>query len=68
MAALKDGEIWARGAPEDVVSEAFLATVFRVNAERGPRITPLGPHHDDDDGRGSPTPTERVARADGEGE
>lgn len=51
MIALKDGEIRARGAPEDVVTEALLADVFRVDAEvveaeNGPRVTPLRARHE----------------------
>jgi len=54
VVALKDGEIQARGPPEDVVTEELLAEVFRVDAEvvptdRGPRITPLRARHDDED-------------------
>jgi iron complex transport system ATP-binding protein len=57
MVALKDGAIQARGTPEEVVTEELLANVFEVDAEvelteRGPRITPLCPRHDDVDGTG----------------
>jgi iron complex transport system ATP-binding protein len=53
MVALKDGTIHARGPPEKVVTEALLAEVFAVDAEvehteRGPRIVPLRPRHEDD--------------------
>ncbi|WP_435072908.1 ABC transporter ATP-binding protein [Halorubrum sp. HHNYT27] len=51
MVALKEGEIRARGAPEDVVTEELLADVFRVDAEvveteKGPRVTPLRARHE----------------------
>jgi len=47
MVALKDGEIRARGAPEEIVTEDLLADVFRVDAdvvqtENGPRVTRFG--------------------------
>jgi iron complex transport system ATP-binding protein len=50
MVALEDGEVRARGPPEEVVTEELLADVFRIDAEverteRGPRITPLRPRH-----------------------
>ena len=50
MVALEDGEVRARGTPEEVVTEELLADVFRIDAEverteRGPRITPLRPRH-----------------------
>ena len=53
MVALKNGEIHARGAPDDVVTEELLADVFEIDAtvertERGPRIEPLRPLHDDE--------------------
>jgi iron complex transport system ATP-binding protein len=52
MVALKDGEIRARGAPEEIVTADLLADVFRVDAdvtrtENGPRVTPLRARHDD---------------------
>jgi len=52
MVALKDGAIQARGTPEEVVTEELLAEVFEIDAEvelteRGPRVTPLRPRHDD---------------------
>ena len=55
MVALKNGEVRARGAPREVVTEELLAEVFRVDAEvehteRGPRVTPLRARHDDPDG------------------
>lgn len=51
MVALKDGEIRARGPPEEVVTEDLLADVFRVDAEvvateNGPRVTPLRARHE----------------------
>jgi iron complex transport system ATP-binding protein len=54
VVALKDGEIRARGTPEEVVTEELLAEVFEVDAEvefadRGPRILPLRARHDDGD-------------------
>ena len=50
MVALEDGDVRARGPPEEVVTEELLADVFRIDAEverteRGPRITPLRPRH-----------------------
>ncbi|MDZ5812813.1 ABC transporter ATP-binding protein [Halorubrum sp. AD140] len=55
VVALKDGEIRARGRPEEVVTEELLAEVFEIDAEvdlteRGPRITPLRARHDDEGG------------------
>ncbi|WP_440765129.1 ABC transporter ATP-binding protein [Natronorubrum sp. DTA7] len=46
MVVLENGEIRARGAPSEVVTEALLQEVFRIDAEielteRGPRIDPL---------------------------
>jgi len=54
MLALNDGTIHARGRPAEVVTEDLLAEVFGVEAtvspgERGPRITPVRPLHDDTD-------------------
>jgi len=54
MVALKDGEVRARGSPEEVVSEELLADVFEIDAEvdlteRGPRIEPLRPRHETSD-------------------
>jgi len=51
VVALRDGEIYARGPPEAVVSEELLAEVFAIDAEverteRGPRVVPLRPRHD----------------------
>ena len=51
MVALKDGEIRARGPPDEVVTEELLADVFRVDAdvvttENGPRVTPLRARHE----------------------
>ncbi|ELZ11668.1 ABC transporter [Halovivax asiaticus JCM 14624] len=53
MVALEDGSIYARGPPEEVVTEALLADVFEIDARveetaRGPRIEPLRPRHDDE--------------------
>jgi len=50
VVALKDGAIYARGPPEEVVTEGLLAEVFEIDAEvelteRGPRIVPLRPRH-----------------------
>ncbi|GAA0508828.1 iron complex transport system ATP-binding protein [Halorubrum aquaticum] len=52
VVALKDGEIRARGPPEEVVTEELLADVFRVDAEvvateRGPRVTPIRARHEE---------------------
>ncbi|WP_336338528.1 ABC transporter ATP-binding protein [Haloarcula brevis] len=57
MVALRDGEIQARGKPEDVVTEQLLAEVFEIEAEvsvtpRGPRVDPICARHDGDE-RGS---------------
>ncbi|WP_276270863.1 ABC transporter ATP-binding protein [Haloarcula litorea] len=46
VVALDGGEVYARGPPEDVVTEELLADVFGVEAdvestETGPRVTPL---------------------------
>jgi iron complex transport system ATP-binding protein len=51
MVALKDGSIYDRGTPEEIVTEDLLADVFRIDAEvevteRGPRIEPLSARHD----------------------
>ncbi|WP_440990676.1 ABC transporter ATP-binding protein [Haloarchaeobius baliensis] len=53
MVALKDGEIQARGTPEEVVTEELLAEVFRIEAavdhtDRGPRVEPIRARHDED--------------------
>ena len=53
MVALKEGAICARGSPEEVVTEELLAEVFEIDArvertDRGPRIEPLRPRHDED--------------------
>jgi len=50
VVALNDGEIRARGPPEEVVTEDLLSEVFRVDAhvvdtDRGPRVTPLRARH-----------------------
>ena len=55
MVALQDGTIYARGSPEEVVTEELLAEVFEIDARvestaRGPRIEPLRPRHADDAG------------------
>ena len=52
MVAMQDGEIRARGSPEEVVTAELLAEVFRVDGEvghteRGPRVTPLRARDDD---------------------
>lgn len=51
MIVLEDGEIRARGAPSEVVTESLLEEVFRIDAdveqtERGPRIDPLRARND----------------------
>ncbi|WP_424014405.1 ABC transporter ATP-binding protein [Halorubrum xinjiangense] len=51
VVALADGEIRARGPPEEVVTEELLSEVFRVDAEvveteNGPRVTPLRARHE----------------------
>jgi iron complex transport system ATP-binding protein len=63
VVALCDGEIRARGPPDDVITEELLVEVFDIDAEvehtgRGPRVTPLRAIHDgdvttDDDSDGS---------------
>lgn len=50
VVALNDGEIRARGPPEEVVTEDLLSEVFRVDAhvvdtDQGPRVTPLRARH-----------------------
>ncbi|WP_233255096.1 ABC transporter ATP-binding protein [Halopenitus persicus] len=50
--ALRDGAIQARGSPSEVVTEALLADVFRIEAtveagRNGPTVTMEGPLHDD---------------------
>ena len=54
MIALKNGEIRARGRPEDVVTERLLAAVFEIEAEvsampHGLRVNPIRARHDDDE-------------------
>jgi iron complex transport system ATP-binding protein len=56
MIALREGAIYARGSPEEVVTEELLADVFEIDArvestERGPRIDPLRARHDETEGR-----------------
>ncbi len=51
MLALDDGEVYARGPPEEIVTEALLTDVFGVSATvertgRGPQITPHRAVHD----------------------
>lgn len=51
MLALDDGEVYARGPPEEIVTEDLLTDVFGVSAtvertSRGPRITPHRAVHD----------------------
>ncbi|MFC7078433.1 ABC transporter ATP-binding protein [Haloarcula halophila] len=53
MVAIGDGEIQARGRPDEVVTEELLADVFEIDAEveqtpRGPRIEPLRARHEGD--------------------
>jgi iron complex transport system ATP-binding protein len=53
MVALDDGEVYASGRPEDVVTAQLLADVFEVEAsvdagDHGPRVTPLRPLHADE--------------------
>ncbi|WP_058991551.1 ABC transporter ATP-binding protein [Haloarcula sp. CBA1127] len=57
MVALKNGEIQARGRPEDVVTEQLLAAVFEIEAEvsatpHGPRVNPIRARHDGDEHTG----------------
>lgn len=53
MLALKDGAIYARGDPSEIVTEALLADVFEIDAtvertEIGPQVTPHCAVHEDD--------------------
>jgi iron complex transport system ATP-binding protein len=53
MLALKDGTIYARGDPTEIVTEALLADVFEIEAtvertEIGPQVTPHCAVHEDD--------------------
>ncbi|MFH5797163.1 ABC transporter ATP-binding protein [Haladaptatus sp. CMAA 1911] len=53
MVALKDGSIYARGSPDEVLTEDLLADVFEIEAtvtstEHSPQIMPLHPLHDAD--------------------
>jgi len=53
MVALKDGSIYARGSPAEVVTEDLLADVFEIEArvsenEWGPDIRPVRPLHDEE--------------------
>ncbi|QPV63832.1 ABC transporter ATP-binding protein [Halosimplex litoreum] len=53
MVALREGAIYERGAPEEVVTEDLLAEVFEIEAEvdtteRGPQIVPIRARHDDE--------------------
>ena len=64
MIALQDGTIYARGSPEEVVTEELLAEVFEIDARvestaRGPRIEPLRPRHADDAGERNAEPASR---------
>ncbi|RDI69942.1 ABC transporter ATP-binding protein [Halopelagius longus] len=52
VVALKDGSVYARGPPEEVVTRRLLADVFDIDAavvdtEYGPQIVPLEPLDDD---------------------
>ena len=51
--ALKDGSIYARGTPDEVLTADLLADVFEIEAtvtptEHGPQIMPLHPLHGSD--------------------
>ena len=64
MVALKEGEIQARGTPEEVVTEDLLTEVFEIDAEvelteRGPRITPLRPLREHSKTSGGADPVDR---------
>jgi len=68
MVALKDGSIHARGTPEEVVTEDLLADVFEieatvVEAEHGPRVTPIRPLHEDHSSHNTRTDAETTAGA-----
>ncbi|QFU84827.1 ABC transporter ATP-binding protein [Natronorubrum aibiense] len=65
MVALENGQIRARGTPEEVVTEALLGEVFRIDAdveltEHGPRIHPLRARYD----AGSNTDSEAIHQTD----
>jgi len=52
MVALEDGSIYARGPPEEVVTEELLADVFEIEAtveatDWGPDVRPIRPLHED---------------------
>jgi iron complex transport system ATP-binding protein len=52
VVALKDGSIYDRGPPEEIITEELLAEVFRIEAvvepsEQGPRFEPLRALHGD---------------------
>jgi len=69
MIALDSGEIYARGTPDEVVTEELLAQVFGVEAqvertERGPRITPLRALHAETGNPAGRSPTDE----DGDGD
>ncbi|MFD1644412.1 ABC transporter ATP-binding protein [Haloarchaeobius litoreus] len=51
LVALRDGSVYARGPPADVLTEDLLADVFRVETTvtetpEGPSVTPLSPLHE----------------------
>jgi iron complex transport system ATP-binding protein len=53
MLTLKEGAIYARGDPSEIVNEALLADVFEIEAtvertEIGPQVTPHCAVHEDD--------------------
>ncbi len=69
MVALKDGTVQAKGTPEEVVTEDLLAEVFEIDAEvnqtdRGPRVEPLRPRHDDEPGDGDADPDDAPEQRD----
>ncbi|OAQ51301.1 hypothetical protein HTG_17340 [Natrinema mahii] len=50
--ALKDGSVYAHGAPESVITSQLLADVFGIEAvvldtDYGPQVIPLDPLHDE---------------------
>ncbi|SEV95516.1 ABC transporter ATP-binding protein [Halobacterium jilantaiense] len=53
VVALKDGSVYARGAPESTITTQLLADVFDIEAavldtDHGLQVVPVDPLHDDD--------------------
>jgi iron complex transport system ATP-binding protein len=71
IVALRDGEIKARGPPEDVVTEGLLAEVFEIDAEvdstdRGPRVTPIRARHNEPEDAASDSEVDPASQPEGE--